>query len=206
MAGILEQIDAQLENLFKDWGLLTTIIAFLLLIFVIYPTVTAREADTHPFLLHRQANVSPVRQPGESAVYRSLNTLHGYPLLSGLNVKESGENKWANGKPGDLRDIWRRASGQAGEDGSPHTNIGKITTIIGVDEHVEHDYQELSRQINRLGQYVKQEGVTTVAIYLPNSIEMMIIIFGERQANKSNFLTSTLITLKLLRSMAFNPC
>lgn len=179
MPGVLEQVDAYLEDLFKDWGSLTTILAVALLAFVIYPTVTAKEADTHPFLLHRQANVAPVRQPGESAVHRSLNTPQGSALISGLNVKEPGANKWAAGKNGDLRDVWRRASGQVGEDGSPSSNVGKITSIYGVGEHVEHGFNELSRQINRLGLHVKKQGGTTVALYLPNSIETLVTVFGE---------------------------
>jgi len=181
MAGVLEQLDAQLESLLKDWGVLTTLIALLLAAFLIYPTLTAREADTHPFLLHRQTNVSAVRQPGESAVYRSQNTLHGSPLISGLNVKAPGASKWSGGKNGDLRDVWHRASGQIGEDGNPMAIVGRIFTVQGVGEHIEYNFLELSKQINRLGSYVRQRGATTVAIYLPNSIETLITIFGKQR-------------------------
>jgi len=183
MAGLLEQLDTQLETLFKDWNWLTTLIALLLAVYVIYPTFTAKDADTHPFLLHRQANISPVRQPGESAVYRSLSTLHGSPLITGLNVKEAGGSKWAAGKPGDLRDVWRRAAGLSGEDGNPHSNAGKLMTAYGVAEHVQHDFKELTEHINTLGQYVKQRGVNTAAICLPNSVEALVTVFGKCVVN-----------------------
>jgi len=179
MTGLLEQLDNRLETLFQDWNWLTTLIALLLAVYVIYPTFTAKDADTHPFLLHRQANISPVRQPGESAVYRSLNTLHGSPLIAGLNVKEAGGSKWAAGKPGDLRDVWRRAAGLSGEDGNPHKDAGKIMTAFGVDQVVQHDFKELSRNIDTLGQYAKQRGLNTVAICLPNSVESLVTVFGE---------------------------
>lgn len=105
--------------------------------------------------------------------------MHGSPLISGLNVKEAGASKWAGGKPGDLRDVWRRAAGLAGEDGNPHSTIGKITTIVGIGGHEEHNLEHMSQQINRLGQHVNQQGGSVVAIYLPNSVETLIAVFGE---------------------------
>jgi hypothetical protein len=44
---------------------------------VVYDT---QDPDTHPLLLARQALASYVRQPGESAVFRSPETPHGCML------------------------------------------------------------------------------------------------------------------------------
>lgn len=77
MAGLLEQIDGAISNVLADWNIYTTILAGSILAFVgwvIYDTV---DADTHPLLLARQAQASYVRQPGESAVFRSPETPHG---------------------------------------------------------------------------------------------------------------------------------
>ncbi|KAF7729642.1 Long-chain-fatty-acid--CoA ligase 5 [Apophysomyces ossiformis] len=42
----------------------------------------SKEADIHPLLLNNQANVSPLRHPGESAIYRSRASTFGSPLLA----------------------------------------------------------------------------------------------------------------------------
>ncbi|KAG0175226.1 Long-chain-fatty-acid--CoA ligase 5 [Apophysomyces sp. BC1015] len=42
----------------------------------------SKEADIHPLLLNNQSNVSPLRHPGESAIYRSRASTVGSPLLS----------------------------------------------------------------------------------------------------------------------------
>lgn len=179
MAGIIETLDSQLEQLFTPWNLWSTIFAFALLIVAAYPILASKEADTHPLLLSRQANVSAVRQPGESAVYRSIETPHGLHLRSGLNVKPKGAPKWSAGKDGDLRDIWRRVvSGDAAEAGQSPSQSGKLMTVYGREDTEEHDSQELTRQLNTIGKYIKQKGGACVAIYLPNSVELLLTVFG----------------------------
>ncbi|KAL1921878.1 uncharacterized protein VTP21DRAFT_10520 [Calcarisporiella thermophila] len=63
-----------------------------------YAIRTNNEPDIHPLLLNHQADVSNIRFPGESAVYRSKFAPHGGPLLTSSDraVKTVYE-LWRNG-------------------------------------------------------------------------------------------------------------
>lgn len=176
MASVVEQLDAQIAAFFSSWNLYTTVLAVALAGFVLYPLVFAEEPDTHPLLLARQARPSPVRQPKESAVYRSMEASHGYPLRSGLNVQDPGAPRWAAGRDGDVRDIWRSAvaGGQNGEK-------GLIMTVYGKGAAEEHPFDDISKDINVIGQHLRKSG-NKVAIYLPNCIEYLSTIFGKMLA------------------------
>ncbi len=177
---IMDRLDAKLMELMSGWSHYTTIITLVLLIFAAYPLLTWKDPDTHPMLLARQSYASPVRQQGESAVYRSLETPHGYPLKSGLGVKDAGAPKWASGRDGDLRDVWRKAAGvPMGSEGQAGAEKCEILTASGKEEVVHHNLQEVTREINIIGGYIEQQGIKHVAIYLPNSIELLASIFGE---------------------------
>lgn len=180
MANLFERADAQLDELFRGWNFLTLIILTVLLIILVYPLITAVNPDTHPLLLSRQANVSLVRQPGESAIHRALETPHGYPLKSGLSVRDANTPNYAEGKDGDLRSIWRQAiRGEIDNSGNPTGKTGQIVTVRGTEKATEHDLANVSKEINAIGQYVHQKGAKYVAIYLPNSIELLTVIFGK---------------------------
>ncbi|KAI9664161.1 MAG: hypothetical protein M1831_002340 [Alyxoria varia] len=179
MGGVLERLDAQLELFLSNWNLWSTILVLSLLALIIYPLFASVEPDTHPFLLSRQASYAPVRQPGESAIYRSHEVPHGFPLKSGLSVKDKGTSKWVAGRDGDIRDIWHKAaSGPMGQNGEPTGESGKLMTVFGKMEVEQHDFTALSQQINGFGTYVKRHGGETVAIYLPNSIELLVSLFA----------------------------
>jgi hypothetical protein len=60
------------------------------------------------------------------------------PLNSGLNVKESGASRWAQGRDGDLRDIWRKAISGSSESNGP-TGKGRILTVLGTEKIIEHN-------------------------------------------------------------------
>lgn len=77
MAGLLEQLDGSISALLAGWNVYTSLIAFSILGFVGWVIFDTADADTHPLLLARQAQASYVRQPGESAVFRSPETPHG---------------------------------------------------------------------------------------------------------------------------------
>jgi hypothetical protein len=146
-ANLVEQIDAYFAQLLSGWNIYSTAIAVLLVTFLIYPLFTSREPDTHPLLLSRQSSVAPVRQPGESAVYRSPETPHGYPLKSGLGVKDPGAPKWSNGRNGDLRDVWRQTvQGLKDKEGNPTGQKGKILTVLGTEQIIDHDLGKLPSQ------------------------------------------------------------
>ena len=169
MANALEQLDAHLANLLSGWNIYTTVIIIVLTTCILYPLFFARDADTHPLLLARQASATPIRFPGESATYRSLEVPQGYPLRSGLNVLDPDAPKWTTGKDGDIRDIWREAL----RGGS------SLLTIHGTSSIVEHDLVSITRQINVIGKHLKERGSKKVAIYLPNSVEFLTAVFGE---------------------------
>lgn len=134
------KIDETLTSVLGDWDIYSTSIAALLLAFFAYQVFTRQDPDTHPMLLERQAQASPVRHEGESAVYRSQSSPHGMELNSGLNVRDPGISKWARGRDGDLRDIWRRVvSGVADEAGNPKGEKGRILTVLGSEQVLEHN-------------------------------------------------------------------
>ncbi|EXJ70038.1 uncharacterized protein A1O5_07111 [Cladophialophora psammophila CBS 110553] len=178
-AGLAERIDATIAEFFSSWNIWTTILALTLALFLIYPVLTGREPDTHPYLLARQAQVAPIRQSGESAVYRAIDIPHGYPLRAGLGVKDPGTPKWSSGRPGDLRDIWRSAvRGAVNEEGNPTGQRGKILTVLGLEKVIEHDLEDLTLGINVIGQYVKRNNGQSVAVCLSNSVELLSSIFA----------------------------
>ncbi|KIW68331.1 hypothetical protein PV04_04284 [Phialophora macrospora] len=178
-AGLAERMDAAIAEFFSSWNIWTTILALALVAFLIYPVLTGSDPDTHPFLLARQAQIAPVRQPGESAVYRAIDIPHGYPLRAGLGVKDPGTPKWSSGRPGDLRDIWRIAArGPVNEDGNPTGAKGKIITVLGLEKVIEHNLDDLTLGINVVGQYVKRNNGQSVAVCLSNSVELLSAIFA----------------------------
>lgn len=174
MASAVESLDAQIAALLADWSALTTFIALALVGFITYPILFPNEPDTHPLLLARQSSPAPVRNKNESALYRSPEVPHGYPLKTGLGVKEPGAPRWASGKDGDLRDVWREV--QRGGQGD--VAKGKILTVLGREEVVEHSVEDLSCEIGTMGRHFEEKHVTRVAVYLPNSAEYLLTIFG----------------------------
>lgn len=180
MSSSLQSLDARIATVLSDWSITTTLLALAIAAFLLYPILFSDEPDTHPLLLARQGTASAVRNKGESAVYRSPEVPHGYPLKTGLNVKDAGAPRWASGKDGDIRDIWREVQrgGQNGSDGK-ETPKGVIMTILGKEEIVEHGIEDLSKEIGIIGRHLKQSGVKKVAIYLPNSVEYLTTVFGK---------------------------
>ncbi len=178
--GLLVKLDAILNDIFAGWSLSTTIIASLLFFFLAYPWLTWKDPDTHPFLLARQATASPVRQPGESAVYRSIEVPYGYPLRSGLNVKDPGAPKWSSGRNGNLRDVWTQAMrGPLKDDGSSAGPKGKLLTVLGREKVVEHSLESITLEFNVVGKYIQDTKGKRVAVCLSNSVELLASIFGK---------------------------
>ncbi|KAK0117821.1 hypothetical protein ONS95_012146 [Cadophora gregata] len=176
---LMMKLDETVTSVLGEWDIYSTALFAVVLSAFIYQVFTARDPDAHPMLLARQAQASPVRQEGESAVFRSHSSPHGIPLNSGLNVKDPGDSKWARGRDGDLRDVWRRAvAGGLDRDGKETGEVGKLLTVLGSEQVVEHDLSDITRQINLIGQNIKQAGGRNVAIYLPNSIEFLATLFA----------------------------
>lgn len=170
-------IDQRLSSVVGQWNGNTTALFTILLGVWTWALFTRKEPDTHPMLLARQSQSSPVRQPGESAVYRCHAAPHGMPLNSGLNVKEPGASKWAKGRDGDVRDIWRRAVAGVPEGEGHGAGKGKLVTVHG-DNTTERNLDDVTRQINIIGQHILDQGGNRVAIYLPNSVELISSLFA----------------------------
>lgn len=168
---ITQIIDSYIEQLFAGWSIYSSLLTVIFVSYLLYPLFFGKEPDTHPLLLARQATPAQIRQPGESAIYRSLEAPHGYPLRSGLNVKDAGAPKWTSGGDGDLRDVWKKAL--EGVDG----RIGHIISVMG-KETCEHKLGDLTGHISGIGKYIQQQDAKRVAIYLPNSVEFLVAFFG----------------------------
>ncbi|KAF4876049.1 hypothetical protein CGCSCA1_v004735 [Colletotrichum siamense] len=176
---VMLQMDEGVSGFFGQWNNYTTAIVTLLVVIVSYRIASSQDPDTHPMLLARQAQGSPVRQKGESPVYRSHSSPHGMPLNSGLNVKDPGASKWSRGRDGDLRDIWRKVvAGATGDDGKGVMGKGRLLTVLGSENVIEHKLEDITRQINLIGQHIHEQGGIRVAIYLPNSIEILVTLFA----------------------------
>ncbi|PFH61321.1 hypothetical protein XA68_17676 [Ophiocordyceps unilateralis] len=171
--GILDSIDNGLAGLFGQWNAYSTGLMTALVAVVSYGIMTSREPDVHPLLLARQSVASPVRNEGESAVYRSQAAPHGMPLNSGLNVKDAGAARWSRGRDGDLRDVWRKAV--TGDDKGAK---GRMLTVLGSEKVVEHALSDVTRQINIIGRHIADGGGIRVAMYLPNSVELLAALLA----------------------------
>ncbi|KAF2871099.1 hypothetical protein BDV95DRAFT_495051 [Massariosphaeria phaeospora] len=180
MAGIIGQLDAAIGNLLSGWNAYSTLLVAGILGFVGWVVYDTQDADTHPLLLARQAQASYVRQPRESAIFRSPETPHGYPLKTGLAVKPPGAPMYTAGRDGDLRDIWRRVTGEIPleKNNAGSTGPGKILTVFGKEDVTEHSISDLSKEIGVIGKHLKDHGAKRVAVYLPNSIEFLVALFA----------------------------
>jgi hypothetical protein len=175
----IQKLDAFVADLLASWNVYTLLFVAILTVYLIYPWLTWKDPDTHPFLLARQAGAAPIRQNGESPIYRAVEIPYGYPLRDGLAVKDPGAPKWSSGRKGDLRDIWRQAvRGPVKDDGSPAGAKGKIVTVLGREKVVEHSLDNLTCDINAIGKHIQESGVQTAAICLPNSVEFLTSVFG----------------------------
>lgn len=179
MSGLLEQLDGALADLFRGWNVYSTALLLALLGLVVWVVVSSADADTHPLLLARQAQASYVRQPGESAIFRSPETPHGYPLRTGLAVKPPGTPMYSAGKDGDLRDMWRRVTGEIPLDKKASSSgTATIMTVLGTETLSEHDIAGVSREIAIIGRHLHEHKAKRVAVYLPNSLEFLAVLFA----------------------------
>ena len=201
---ILLKIEDVVRYLLSTRNTWTAVILLFVAVFIIYPWLQTRDPDTHPLLLFRQATPSSVRQPGESAVYRSQDVPHGFPLTSGLNVRDTDTPIWARGRNGDLRDVWRKAvKGESDGNESTKKETSAIFTVLGKEDILEHDLGEfvarkvesraafsaskhtdgmkdgVTKEINIMGNYFCQRGANRVATYLPNSLPLLTTLFGK---------------------------
>lgn len=174
----LAKLDAFLAGIFADWDISSTVITTVIVLFITYSLLSSKDPDVHPYLLARQSTEAPVRQPGQSAAFRNLEVPHGFPLKSGLNVKDLDAPKWTGGRNGDLRDIWKTAiRGSTGEFGATAGERGKIFSVLGKTA-VERSLDEITSEINVIGRYIQESKAKVVAISLSDSVELLASLFG----------------------------
>ncbi|KAH9882670.1 hypothetical protein J1614_000906 [Plenodomus biglobosus] len=179
MPGLVDQLDGAISDLLAGWNTYSTLLVFTILAFLTFVIYDSADADTHPLLLARQAQASYVRQPGESAVFRSPETPHGYPLRTGLAVRPPGAPMYSAGKDGDLRDIWKRVTGEIPlERGATSSGTAKLMTVMGKDGVSEHSIEDMTKEIAIIGSHLKDHGAKRVAVYLPNSVEFLAVLFA----------------------------
>jgi acyl-coenzyme A synthetase/AMP-(fatty) acid ligase len=86
---------------------------------------------------------------------------------------------YSAGKDGDLRDIWRRVTGEIPlERGATSSGTATIMTVYGKEGVSEHKIDGISKEIAIIGKHLKDQGAKRVAIYLPNSIEFLAALFA----------------------------
>jgi hypothetical protein len=181
-----ESVDAAIASFFASHNPMTYLLLAIATVLLVYPLFVSSDPDLHPFLLARQAHGAPVRNSGESPVYRALEVPHGYPLKASLGVKDPGAPKWTAGRQGDVRDILSRAvKGPQTENGSGYdaTKVGKITTLLGKDNSTTTEMSELARIVNAIGQFAKgkAQGDGQVAVCLSNGVELLAAVFGKSE-------------------------
>lgn len=86
---------------------------------------------------------------------------------------------YSAGKDGDLRDIWRRATGEIPlEKGAFSSGTAKLMTVFGKEGLSEHDIAAITKEIAIIGKHLQEHGAKRVAIYLPNSVEFLTALFA----------------------------
>lgn len=86
---------------------------------------------------------------------------------------------YSAGKDGDLRDIWRRVTGEIPlERGATSSGTSTIMTVYGNEGVSEHKIDGITKEMAIVGKHLKEHGAKRVAIYLPNSIEFLAAVFA----------------------------
>jgi hypothetical protein len=180
-------LEARVNSVLQQWDMYSYVLVTAIVGYMFYAIVAAREPDIHPMILARQASISRVRKAGESAVYRAADTPEGLPLRSGLNVRLPADPPYSAGRDGDIRDIWRKVKGEVlpPRSRAPPPPQGKqtISTVLGKQQIIDHSIEDLTKEIHVIGAHFSKLGAKRVAVYLPNSVELLNSLFGKRCHN-----------------------
>jgi hypothetical protein len=94
-------------------------------------------------------------------------------------VKAPGTPLYSAGKDGDLRDIWRRVTGEIPLDRNQKSSgTAKIMTVFGKEGVTENSIADITKEISIIGKHLQEHGAKRVAIYLPNSVEFLTALFA----------------------------
>jgi hypothetical protein len=175
-------VESTLNSLMLQWDLYSIIIVMIISGYMGYIVLTTEDPDVHPMILARQASVSRVRKSGESAIYRAPDIPEGIPLRAGLNVRYPSDPPYFQGRDGDIRSIWRKVKGEVlTRSRAPPPPKGKqvISTVLGKEQVIDHDVDELTKEIEIIGHHLATVGAKRVAVYMPNSVELLSSLFGK---------------------------
>jgi hypothetical protein len=86
---------------------------------------------------------------------------------------------YSAGKDGDLRDIWRRVTGEIPlEKKASSSGTATIVTVLGKEDITEHNIAGISKEIAIVGKHLQEHNAKRVAVYLPNSLEFLAVLFA----------------------------
>lgn len=86
---------------------------------------------------------------------------------------------YSAGRDGDLRDIWRRVTGEIPLDKNPSPGgTAKLVTVFGKQDIINHSIADITKEISIVGKHLQDHGAKRVAIYLPNSVEFLAALFA----------------------------
>lgn len=86
---------------------------------------------------------------------------------------------YTSGRDGDLRDIWRRVTGEIPlEKGAASSGTANIMTVFGKEAVTDHKIADITKEITVVGKHLSDHGAKRVAIYLPNSLEFLVALFA----------------------------
>jgi len=86
---------------------------------------------------------------------------------------------YSAGKDGDLRDIWKRVTGEIPlEKGAKSSGTANIMTVFGKEGVTEHKIEDITKEIAIIGKHMQGRNAKRVAVYLPNSLEFLAVLFA----------------------------
>lgn len=86
---------------------------------------------------------------------------------------------YSAGKDGDLRDVWRRVTGEIPlEKKASSSGSATIMTVLGKEDISEHNIPGVSKEIAIVGKHLQERNAKRVAVYLPNSLEFLAVLFA----------------------------
>ncbi|CDR36766.1 CYFA0S01e04280g1_1 [Cyberlindnera fabianii] len=110
--------------------------------------------DIHELALNQQASISGSRKEDETAVYRSNQTPHGMPLMTGLQIRQSFRLR-----NGNLRDIWSVVMSQKHKTGR--------FMFLDQGRKVSCDVDNTNAVFKRLVQFFTHNDCYTVGVAVP---------------------------------------
>lgn len=86
---------------------------------------------------------------------------------------------YSAGRDGDLRDIWRRVTGEIPlEKKASSSGTATLMTVLGKEDISEHNIAGVTKEIAVVGTHLQEHNARRVAVYLPNGLEFLVALFA----------------------------